>query len=131
MEQRDPLAVEKEKILKSASQEKKPGYKLIAFLVFLVSLSLLGTYINSSNNRTRSKAALKANCIKGDATNRVLVEIIGELTAPRQLGPSSTPEQVAAQEEANKKAAENREKKIAMLRTLQCDRLGEVFSPSL
>ncbi len=102
--EKDELIAEKIKIIDATDKKKTPGYPLIGILTILVFISLVGTYMNSTMDRSRAKAAAEANCLTSDATNRVLVEVIGELTAPRILGPSATPKQISFQEEENRKA---------------------------
>ncbi len=107
------------------SMGTRPGAFAYAALALFTAMAILGAVITIQVTKDRAKAAVKANCETVDASNRVLVEVIGELTAPRILSSSATPEQIVAQEETNKRAFENREAKLAKLQTLECGELGE------
>ena len=125
-------ADDRAEVLMRRSLGTRPGVIAYVSLALFAAIAILGSIIATQRANTatqRARAAVEANCQTSDATNRVVVGIIGELTAPRILAPTATPEQVAANEQANVKAAENREAKIAMLRTLRCDKLGDTTDP--
>lgn len=109
----------------------RPGALAYAALGIFTALAILGSIIAIQVAKDRATAAVKANCESVDASNAVLVQIIGELTAPRVLSATATPDQVAAQEEANRVAAMNREAKLAELQTQECEELGETTDPEI
>ncbi len=61
MEQRDPLALEKEKILESGAK-KGVGYRLIGLLTVLVFISLVGAYRFTTAEKNKSREGSEANC---------------------------------------------------------------------
>lgn len=127
-------ADDRAEVMMRRSLGTRPGVIAYVSLALFASVAILGSIIATQRANTatqRARAAVEANCLTADASNRVLVEVIGELTAPRVLAPTATPEQVRAQEEENRKAAENREAKLDSLRTLRCDKLGETANPEV
>jgi len=127
--QRSEDADDRAEVMMRKSLGTRPGVIAYGALALFTALAIVGSIIAIQVAKDRAKAAGEANCLTADASNRVLVEVIGELTAPRVLSPSATPEQVKAQDEANVKAAENRQAKLDKLQTVRCDTLGDSTSP--
>ncbi len=117
-----------EALMRKSLGTRPGGLAFIALAIF-TALSILGSIIAIQVAKDQASDAVTANCESSDASNRVLAQVIGELTAPRVLAPTATPEEVAFQEEANRIAAENREEKLAELMTSDCDDLGDISDP--
>lgn len=64
------------------SMGTRPGALAYAALALFTALAILGSIIAIQVAKDRATAAVEANCESVDASNAVLAQIIGELTAP-------------------------------------------------
>lgn len=112
---------------------RRPGPGIVAFIALaaFTALAIVGSIIAVQVSRSRAGAAAEVNCRTGDASTAVLVDVLGRLTAPRDLGPSATPEQMAAQEAVNAEGAAYRAEQIERLRAVRCDELGDTSTPEV
>ena len=108
---------------------RQPG--MLAFMVLCASVvvAMVGAAFAIAQNNGNAVASAEANCESAAATRRALLDVAYRLTTPRVLGPTATPEQVAAQEKANAEAAMYRRELVDSLSASRCGFVDNAGDP--
>lgn len=100
-----------------------PNKPLIIIMSILIALSLLATYATTRQNKKVQQKTTAANCEAAGRQRDAFVSILSRLTAPRELGPGATKEQLDFQKKANDEADKYRKETMLLLEGLVCDKL--------